>query len=170
MGLRLQLVSFFNANLGAIFLLVAVFTNHWAGRENANIHTYENLSTKCSIHKHDNKARVACKLIETTFGHWKGEFLPVKIFLYASLVVHLISIFVSIYVICKNDINKTEKWLAVMQTAILILALVGLSIYATQYDSNYYSLKWSYAFAWGGIMCMFAALVVTIINIDIKRK
>ena len=73
MGIRLQLISFINANLGAFFLLTAVFTNHWAGRENSNVHTYESLSTKCSLHKHNNKAKVVCRPIETTFGHWKSK-------------------------------------------------------------------------------------------------
>lgn len=53
---------------------------------------------------------------------------------------------------------------------LVLFTITGLAIYATQYDNNYYTLKWSYALGWGATLCMFAALVFTIIDIDRKRR
>ena len=49
-------------------------------------------------------------------------------------------------------------------------AIIGLAIFAVEYDSDYFALKWSYALGWGSALCMFAALIFSIIEIAHKRR
>ena len=48
--------------------------------------------------------------------------------------------------------------------------IIGLVIFAVEYDSDYFALKWSYAFGWESALCMFAALIFSIIAILRKRR
>ena len=45
-----------------------------------------------------------------------------------------------------------------------------MAIFASEYDNDYFALKWSYAFGWGGGLCMFAALVFNIIGASREKR
>lgn len=169
MGIRIRLTAFLNANLGIILLIIGVATKHWAGRESKKMNIYEGLWTKCTHHKHDENKDVWCRGIETTFGHSETQFLAIVIFLFMACFLHIVSFVIALILFFKEG-PVLEKVLAGIQLFILLFTITGLAIYATQYDNNYYTLKWSYALGWGATLCMFAALVFTIIDIDRKRR
>ena len=53
---------------------------------------------------------------------------------------------------------------------LVISTIIGLAIFASEYDNEYFALKWSYAFGWGGALCMFAALVFNIIGASREKR
>lgn len=73
MGVRMQLTAFLNSNLGIILLVVALVTNHWAGRESSKIYVYEGLWEKCTEHTHEDGKPTTCKPLEESFVHYSGK-------------------------------------------------------------------------------------------------
>lgn len=55
-------------------------------------------------------------------------------------------------------------------SVLVLLTLIGVIIYTTYYNGNYYKLNWSYALCWGGIISYFAAFIMQVIHIDKMKK
>lgn len=169
MGIRMQLTAFLNANLGIVLLIIAIATDHWAGRESEKLTIYEGLFTKCDEHHHEGGRPKFCRELTGTWGHEEYMFTPVLVFLFMACGLHLIGFIMSIVLFCRRENVSLEKALAVVEIFVLISTITGLSIYATTFDDNYYALKWSAALGWGSTLCMLAAFVFTLIDIDRKK-
>ena len=66
--------------------------------------------------------------------------------------------------------NKNDKTRYSSCCLLVISTIIGLAIFASEYDNEYFALKWSYAFGWGGALCMFAALVFNIIGASREKR
>ena len=71
MRLRSDIAAFFLSNIGITLLLIGIFTNHWAGRQNKNILVYEGLFTKCVDHIHEGGKDLTCKLLPQDAGEYR---------------------------------------------------------------------------------------------------
>ena len=68
------------------------------------------------------------------------------------------------------DIFNVNTQYLITFLLLVLLSLTAVIIYTTYYNSNYYSLQWSYAICWAGVLCYFAAIILQIIHIDLSGK
>ena len=68
MALRSDFAVFIFSNIGISLLLIGIFTNHWASRQNKDIVVYEGLFTKCVDHIHEGGKDLTCKPLPQDAG------------------------------------------------------------------------------------------------------